>query len=417
MAGASGGGSPTSLKPSDVLEFRIKFDQVDKPKEFGDAFHSELTQQGLHLGQLGGVDISDDQPFQNCPYRWDGDVLVYSVYCHHAGTGTYKMDFNIPGTTKVTKEFPLKSETTLPFFLARCNAATDRHRALVAAFDHYIHEGFINYMRGYQAAADAFKEYAERQKLTQDILLGILFAGVGGAAGGFVGGLVKFSTEQKLFADIAKRAIGQAAIGAVTDASKDLVKYTVRLGRNLSQGSSSHAPRPDDATPDQPSGTSKDVPGSIDPLNWYATIQKNKAAEEAKVATTIANWKSQTIDAIARGSISTVDYDPINAVTESTKLGDKDVLALGSPPSADEYEKNMWEAWIEKYAFTLTQKIGCGQWGYRVEDNVGKELKAEMERVAKKLAQKGIDSAWLNDALSTAQRIAAAKAEKSQELR
>jgi len=420
VPGAKGGGSPEALKPSDVLEFRVTFDNVDKPKELGDAgyLRRTLTQDGgLYLAKLEGVDIPDDQPFQARPDRWEGDTLVYSVYCHHAGTGKYKLDFTVPGAKQVSKEYPLKSETSLAFFLERCNAATDRHRALLATFDAYIQQGFLNYKAGFQAAEAAFKEYAERQKLSTDILLGILFAGVGGAAGGAVGGLVKFTADQKTFASMARSALREAAIGAVTDAPKDIAKYTVRLGR-LAGGGGGKAPSPNDATPDAggAGGSSKTVLGTVDPLDWYATVQKAKSLEESKIATTLQLWKTRTIDAIARGSTETVDYDPINAITDITKLDGRNVVDLGAPPSAAAYEKNMWEAWIEKYAFTLQQKVGCYQWGYRVEDNVGKELRAEMDRVAKVLADKGIDPGWLTVALADARRRADEQAERSQRI-
>ena len=419
IPGPKGGGTPTALKPGDVLEFHVTFDNVDKPVDFGNAGYLRytLTQApGLYLGKLEGVEIPDDQPFKSQPHRWEGDELVYSVYCHHAGGGKYKLDFNIPDAKQVSKEYPLKAETSLAFFLERCNAATDRHRALVATFDAYIHQGFLNYKAGYDAAEAAFKEYADRQKLTNEILLGILFAGLGGAAGGFAGGLVKQTAGQKLFGKMTNAVLKEAAIGAITDAPKDIVKYTVRLGRKLGEGGSSGAPTPDDATPESGGGGGGGVPGSVDPLNWYATVQKAKSVEESRIATTIQLWKTKTIDAITRGSTETVDFDPINAVTEITKMEGMNVTDLGTPPSAAEYEKNMWEAWVQKYAFTLKEKVGCGQWGYRVEDNVGKELREEMERVAKVLAAKGIDASWLTDALGEAERIANEKAAASQRL-
>jgi hypothetical protein len=432
VPGPQGGGSPASLKPGDVLEFRVTFDNVEKPKELGDAGHFRwnLTPgSGLFLDELGGVPVPDDKPFQARPHRWEGDTLVYSVYCHHAGSATYKLDFNVPGAPAVSREFPLKAETSLAFFLERCNAATDRHRALLATIDAYIQQGFMNYKAGFEAADAALKQYAERQRLTREILLGILFAGLGGAAGGAVGGYVKaLSSSQKWFGQVASAATREALLGAVTDAPKDMVKYGVRLGRLLGGGGAGgrRAPTPDDATPDahqgkqqggqQGGGGPAQASLDVDPLNWYASIQKAKSQEEAKVATNLQLWKTSTIDAMAAGSTATIDFDPVNAVTESTKLGGKTVTELGNPPSAAEYEKTMWEAWIEKYAYTLELNVGCGQWGSHVEDNVGKEIKREMERVAKALQQKGIESSWLTNALTEARRIADEKARKSREL-
>ena len=413
VPGAKGGGAgPGALKPSDVLEFHVTFDHVDKPKELGDAGHFRwhLSQDGAFLSELGGIKIPDDKPFEARAHRWDGDTLVYSVYCHHAGAGKYKMDFNVPGTKAHTKEVALKSESSLGFFLARCGAATERHRAIVATFDAYLQQGFMNYKSGYEAAEAAFKEYAERQKLTKEILLGILFAGLGGAAGGAAGGLVKFSATQKAFAGKLTK-VQEMGLGALTDAPKDIAKYTVRLGRKLGEGGGNGGPTPDDATPDAHGGGGKSgVAGSEDPLNWHALAQKAKSLEEAKIAATLEQWKTTTIDAITRGSDATIDFDPINEITAITKLDGKGIGDLGEPPSAAEYEKNMWEAWIEKYAYTLQERVGCGQMGYRVEDNVGKELEAEMERVAKVLAEKGIESSWLNEALTEARRRADEKA-------
>lgn len=417
-AASKGGGSPAALKPSDVLEFHVKFDGLDKPQDFSSAMRSTLIQdKGLYLAKLEGVAIPDDQPFQSRPSRWDGDTLIYSVYCHHAGSAKYKLDFNVPGAAPVSKEYTLKSESGLPFFLERCNAATDRHRALLATFDAYIQQGFLNYKAAYEAAEAAFKEYADRQKLGREILLGILFAGLGGAAGGFAGGLVKFTADQKTFAALARSALREAAVGAVTDAPKDVVKFTVRLGRKLAEGGGSPAvSRPDDATPDAGGGGGGSVPGSVDPLNWYATVQKAKSVEESKIATTLQLWKTKTIDAVARGATESVDFDPINAITDITKVNDMNVTQLGTPPSAAAYEKNMWEAWIEQYAYTLKAKQGCGQFGLRVEDNIGKELRDEMDRVAKVLADKGIDPGWLSDALNEARRVANAKAKRSEQI-
>ena len=416
VPGPKGGGSADNLRPGDVLEYRVTFGNTDKPKDYGDAgkLKWHLTQTGTFVGDIGGTKIAHDAPFEGKEHRWDGDILVYSVYCNHAGNATYKMDFDLPGTSK-TVEHALKAETSLAMFLERCGASTDRHRAIVATFDAYLHQAFMNYKAAYDAAETAFKEYADRQKLTNDILLGILFAGLGGAAGGAVGGLVKFSATQKLAGKKIASALQEAGVGALTDAAKDIVKYTVRLKAKLGGGKAA-APSPDDATPDagkQSTGKTS-VAGSVDPLNWYASVQKAKSQEEAKIATVIENWKTDTIDAINRGSNETVDFDPINAVTEITKLDGDTVDVLSEPPSPAEYEKNMWEAWIENYAYTVETHYSCGRGMYgTVGDNVGKELKEEMERVAKKLAEKGVDSAWLTDALNEARQVAQKKANRS----
>lgn len=417
VPGATGGGTATALKPSDTLELHITFSNLDKPGQLPSHVSSTLAQDGLHLAKLHGVEIPDDQPFQRRPSRWEGDKLILSLYCHHAGTATCTIDFALPGAKPHQEKISLKAAAGLEFFLKRCDAASDRHRALLATIDAYIQQGWLNYKAGHDAAAAAFKEYADRVQLTKDLLLGILFAGVGGAAGGYVGGLVKFKAEQKWFADIAKSAIGQASIGAVTDAPKDMVKYLARMPTKLGKGGGSKAPAPDDATPDHASGgASKGVPGAIDPLDWYGSVQKAASIEEAKVATQLQLMKTAAIDAIAQGSTETVDFDPVNMMTEVTAMNGKTVVQLGEPPSADAYEKNMWEAWIEKYAYTLEHRTGCNQWGMRVEDNVGKELRNEMERVEKALAEKGIEAGWVSETLTKARRIADAKAAESRRL-
>lgn len=418
VPGASGGGTPAALKPGDTLEFHVTFSDVEHPQQLGNHLRYQLTHDGgVYLGKLYGIDIPDDLPFQSRSPRWDGNELIFPVYCHHAGTGTYTMDFTVPGAKPYQQKVPLKAEADVDFFLKRCDAASDRHRALLAVIDAYIQQGWLNYKAAHDAAAAAFKEYADRVQLGKDLLLGILFAGIGGAAGGFVGGLVKFKAEQKWFASIAKKAIGQAAIGTVTDAPKDMTKYLFRIPTKLGKGGGSKAPTADDATPDQgPGATSKGVQGAIDPLDWYGSVQKAASIEEAKVATQLQLWKTAAIDAIAQGSTTAIDFDPVNAITEVTAMDGKNVLQLGNPPSADLYEKNMWEAWIEQYAYTLKLRLGCNQWGSEVEDNVGKELREEMERVEKALADKGIEAGWVGETLTEAKRIADAKAAASQKI-
>lgn len=125
-------------------------------------------------------------------------------------------------------------------------------------------------------------------------------------------------------------------------------------------------------------------------------------------------------DAINRGVDATIDWDPINVVTDKTVLGGKHCTDLGEAPAPEEYEKSMWEAWIAVYAFDATAATivrgGCMAGDFvesRVRDNVGKDLKEEMERVAAELAAKGIDASWLSDALANAR--ARAEEERARE--
>jgi hypothetical protein len=119
----------------------------------------------------------------------------------------------------------LRVATSLAFFIQRANAATDRHRALVGQVDAYLQRCFRSYTTGYNAANAAFERLRRRQALTRDILLGVLFAGIGGAVGGAVGEFVKASALQVTAAEIVNQTMRNCVNGAITDAAKDVGKY------------------------------------------------------------------------------------------------------------------------------------------------------------------------------------------------
>jgi hypothetical protein len=144
-------------------------------------------------------------------------------------------------------------------------------------------------------------------------------------------------------------------------------------------------------------------------------VAEAKSNEEATVAAQIENMKTVVSDAIRRGVDSTIDWDPINLITEKTTLGGASATDLGEAPAPEEYEKSMWQAWISVYAYSVTERVrgGCmGRVDVEVKDNVGKDLREEMDRVASELAKKGIDPSWLTQSLGQARAAAEAELQR-----
>ena len=84
-----------------------------------------------------------------------------------------------------------------------------------------------------QAYDDALKEHREaldsKPNLAEQFLIGLFFAGLGGVAGGVVGGA--FGTKIKSMFD--KAGKDTAVSGALIDSSKDIVKFVTRSAQNL----------------------------------------------------------------------------------------------------------------------------------------------------------------------------------------
>lgn len=400
---ATGGGSSQStMRPTDELEIRVDIMGVADVDAVTSSDGSFRSDDGVYLTQVAGQAVAEtDEPFEvGVPY-WDDGMLVFTATAHHAGKGTVSCEVDTMGET-FRADVPVGCETTLAYFKDRVAAAGPRYLALISAYDSFFLDSFRNYKAAYESVDAVLQEVAERDKLTNDILMGVLFAGIGGAAGGALAGGLKNLIADKTSAIVGK-TLQNAVAGALSDAPKDIAKYTARLGK-LATGSGK-APHPDDATPmlDGP-GAGAGGGVSLDPLDWYAVVSSARATESAGMLEKISGWQTKVTQLIAQGATETIDWDPVNAVTDVTKIAGRTLDALGPPIAKSTYQKSMWEAWLLAYGYRAEYtEGGFGLLaGKSAAQTANPGVVKRIRKLEATLAEDGIATGWVDAALHAA---------------
>jgi len=241
----------------------------------------------------------------------------------------------------------------------------------------------------YDAALDAhtkvLKKVAAGKQLAADVVIGIFFAGLGGAVGGAAGAAVK-SSMSKAFADL-------AAGGAVIDATKDVAKWMTRTYDKF------HG-KGGDPTAGLPAigGNGVELARSLaKAVNAQGIALK---MEVVKMARFVKENEAQCKAGDVR-----VDEDP-SAVLQS----DPFLKVLGTIVDADQksFATLLWGQWVNDYGYTIEDGAddsvhlvnnteGFWAWWYdltnSIEEQAGKDfgLKARLKAArAKTMAEGGL---------------------------
>jgi hypothetical protein len=280
-------------------------------------------------------------------------------------------------------------------FKRRCTTAETLVNTKYAAGRQWFMNTFLAYKAGYDRQSAALERQAGANRLVGELLLGVLFAGLGGAAGGAVANLGRVAKA----AEVLKKSNAVAA-GAFTDTAKDLAKFVVRiptqLGGGGSVGTAGAGPSTDPAAAGVAQGEGSAA--AVDPLNWMATLDAKISGERAAIGALLlaANLKADGI-AVTQPTFA-FDFDPVEVVENAATIDGKPIDALGEVPTPLEYERACWEVWLANYAYKLDylperDPYGMSSGSWYARENVGGKLEEEIDRVAGAFGEKGED--WI----------------------
>jgi hypothetical protein len=355
--------------------------------------------------------------------RWvKPNEAAWDIVARAPGKSRVRVEAGVPGmAAPIAHEFDLTAVADPEFFKGRCSTAETRLNELHAAGREWFMKTSENYQDGFkrhQAALDAQKAL---DKLVEDLMWGILFAGVGGAAGGFIGSTMKNAA-------VLKDALGAGSrsLETLTDTTKDLAKYLVRLPANSalrsraakfagseSAGGGGGGGQHEGADPSSAGvAAGEGKPAGVDPLKWMTRIDGKIAGERRDSGAVLGVFQEWADEALAypQGD-NPFDFDPVEEVERSSKLNGKPLTELGPIPSSDEYEQAFWITWIQTYAYKVVTTASKAGSHSSVDENIGKELREAIDRVAKKFGKTG--DQWIEEYGGASKAAAEASAKAS----
>lgn len=231
-----------------------------------------------------------------------------------------------------------RQTTTLPPTAAA--APTDRERAgeeytslmneLIAEF--YLLDGrmagaFIPYKQAYVAHVGALRAHAAQIALQRELLINVLFVGLGGMAGAWIQTLVR-GASSALLATMVSTGAG------------DMVKY----GTRQAGGEGRRLP---DAV----------VPTGDEPDEWMAAATRDVRAVQGVV---VLQLNAARAAAIERG------LDPAQLAAIRAQL---DVFrGLAMPRQRTEYSLDLWRPWLQQALTQVQRRIDLGMWRHNHRD-------------------------------------------------
>jgi hypothetical protein len=238
---------------------------------------------------------------------------------------------------KFTQTYQFHVVADMAWLSSQCNTAGNNLNSVFLGLTGQIDQAYLNYDQAYQLHKTAVDNNGKRQQLQDDILLGILLAGIGGAAGGKV-------------ADLLKAQDGVA----VATATGDMTKYMIRLAavHGPSGGGQQGSDTPD---PTASPGTAKAA--GVSPERWKA-LKEKECVEAAKAGVDTANALKGKIDeAWAQGKTDLMDVDPVQLVAPTVAALQEKV----SVKSTQEYSIDLWRTWIRTYGITAKENWAGGK--------------------------------------------------------
>ena len=200
------------------------------------------------------------------------------------------------------------------------------------------------------AQKTAIDDVDSKKQLVTDLLVGIFFAGLGGAVGGAIAGGLKCAVEEAF--------VKAAASGAILDATKDVVKFTTRFVEQFG------------GSPGDPTSVSGDLGGSGVELARDVG-QKPSTPRAMRYSARSRSWSRLVRDnpeACDNGEDLRVEGDPAAVIG-----ADPFLKVLGSIASASKqsFAKLLWATWIDEHAYSIDEQ--CNEWAdcrAVVEDDV-----------------------------------------------
>jgi hypothetical protein len=242
----------------------------------------------------------------------------------------------------------------LSWLSGQCSTAGARLSSAFMGLASVAKQAYLNYEEAYQLHKTAVDNHGKRKQLEQDILLGILLAGVGGSIGGAVAERVKSPATEYLKAASAVGSDGKLGGAAIATSLGDISKYIVRLGGVHAPGSTGQH-GPDTPSPTASAGTSKAAGTS--PERWLA-LKEKELLDAAKTGVDSCNdLKKKMDEAWAEGRTDLMDVDPVQLVQKNVE----DMTAAITISTPKDYAIGLWRTWIHAYGITAVPNFAGGR--------------------------------------------------------
>lgn len=255
-----------------------------------------------------------------------------------------------------TQSFRFRVVADLAWLSDRCDLAGLQLQSAFLGLKGVAEQAYLNYKAAYDAHKTALDEHSQRERLKDDILLGILLAGVGGAVGGALAERVKTPATAYLAQASATGSDGKLGGAAIATSLGDISKYVVRLAGVRAPASSGGGHQGSDTpSPGASAGTSRAAGTS--PERWNA-LKSMELGAAAKTAVDLCiDLKSKMSSAWAEGRTDLADADPVQMVQKNVA----DMQATVQIAETREYAIELWRTWIHTYGITAIPNFAGGK--------------------------------------------------------
>ena len=297
---------------------------------------------------------------------WEGTTYVWKIRA--SSIGTFPLVISMVGGVN-------EAETTM--VTVRSDAA-DQLRAIVEAqailtrrfaeADKRLAEGGKQFAAAFKRHDTELKNVEAGEKLDTEMMWGVVFAALGGFAGGMAGALAKRSLDVFGGKDFSKTIPGEG----FTDLGKDTVKYAVRSLSKSAPSVTGDSTAPGTGTlPSLPKSERKPV--KPEPLTFYLDLKAALEAEKIEAFSHLEVVIATLRTLAARSSTVLFDEDPAVWAKKADVL--IDTIAKQLETSELKFYEALWAAWFKAYYlpiidFEAMQRSGRRyQLGFRPRSN------------------------------------------------
>jgi hypothetical protein len=339
-----------------------------------------LEAVGMGFGIGGGAaDVDIAKP------RWNTDTdCVWDIVAQQPGRMSLSFSIVSPdGTQEYQYNVHLTVAADVGYFKGRCSTAQTALEGMYRDALTWFGECYENYKKGYDNHNAALAEQRGAQELAGELLFGVLFAAVGGAAAGWVEHKLEHAFEA---GKILKNAFSTAQQqGMVTEAAKELTLHVTKLPGELGKKGGEGKEGGEGGE----GGGDMYAPVTIDPLAWKFSMELALHRELHQVDQELRRAQLLADHAAAFQPDYVFDWDPYNVMIQGAELDGKPIDKLGPVPTELEYEALCWAKWLENYAYVITYMPGdvLGGSFYSVSGNVARKLRKRINAVAEKFSE------------------------------
>lgn len=288
--------------------------------------------------------------------RWFGDTCVWEVRA--ASIGRFELKVSLVGA--VTKELVHTIEVV--------RDADDQKTAILRAliklenrFDRAaerLDRAGIAFSRAFGRQKDELAGVAAGERLDNELLWGVVFAGLGGFAGGAVGGLLKPKVMEALQrADAISRRprLTEALREGFTDLGKDIVKFGVRTAGKPSAptiGDSTAPPRSHHGHDGDDRDSRKPV--LDDPHEFHLSLKVELSEEKVLIRDVLEVMVDRVQAEAGRRAGAVFGDDPLALVSKADAL--LDTITKQTNTDEDRYYEALWGAWVNAHYYSVEKR-------------------------------------------------------------